>query len=349
MSAPAKRKIKIAINGFGRIGRAAFKIALERKDSIEVVAINDLSDTKTLAYLLKYDTVYGIYAREVKASEEKLIKSDDCSGSLVAGDVAVPVLSQKDPLRLPWKKLDVDVVIESTGVFRTFEKAMPHIKAGAKYVVISAPAKDEKTPTYVLGVNVKNQINDKIISNASCTTNCISPIMKVLESEFGIEKALMTTIHSYTADQSLVDGPHKDLRRGRAAAQNIIPTSTGAAKATTKTIPKLEDKFSGIAIRVPTSVGSISDITALLKEDTSVEEVNQAFKNASDSEEMKGILDVSEDPIVSSDIIGNHYSAIVDLSFTDVVAGNLVKILAWYDNEWGYANRLVEIAEELMI
>lgn len=343
------KKIKIAINGFGRVGRAAFKVAIEKSDLFEVVAINDLSDAKTLAHLLKYDTVYGIYKHKVYAKETKAVEAEGCVGTIVVGDWAVPVFSQKDPLLLPWKKLQVDVVIESTGAFTTKEKSMAHIQAGAGFVVISAPANDKETSTYVLGVNTKDGIKEKIISNASCTTNCIAPVMKVLNEEFGIEKAFMTTAHSYTADQCLVDGPHKDLRRARAAAQNIIPTTTGAAISVTETIPDLKGLFDGIAMRVPTLAGSISDVTALVKKQTNIKEVNDAFIKASKSEELLGILYVTEDPIVSSDVIGSHYSAIVDLNFTNVVGGNLVKVLAWYDNEWGYANRLIEITREFRI
>ncbi|MBU2575922.1 type I glyceraldehyde-3-phosphate dehydrogenase [Patescibacteria group bacterium] len=333
-----KRKRKIAINGFGRIGRAAFKVALENKN-IEVVAINDLTDIKTLAYLLKYDTVYGMY--------KKKIESD--SNELVIGDVKVPVFSEKDPEKLPWKEKQVDVVIESTGIFTTYDKAKSHLKAGAKRVVISAPAKDDKTPTKVMSVNTLDEIKEDIISNASCTTNSLAPIAKIIHDEYGIEKAIMTTIHSYTADQNLVDGPHKDLRRARAAAQNIIPTTTGAAIATTKTITDLKDKFDGIAIRVPTVCASLSDITFVLKKDTTVEKVNDLFREKIKEYPYQGIVDITEDMIVSSDIIGNSHSAIVDLEFTKVVGGNLLKVLAWYDNEWGYANRLVEITEDLVI
>jgi len=333
-----KRKQKIAINGFGRIGRAAFKVALEKKN-IEIVAINDLTDIKTLAHLFKYDTVYGIYNKTIKAE----------SNALVVGDVRVRVFSEKDPEKLPWKEREVDVVIESTGFFTTYEKASAHLKAGAKRVVISAPAKDDKTPTKVIGVNIFGKIKDDIISNASCTTNSLAPVAKIINDEYGIEKAIMTTVHSYTADQNIVDGPHKDLRRARAAAQNIIPTTTGAAIAVTKTIPDLKDRFDGIAIRVPTICVSLSDITFVLKKDTTIEKVNDLFREKIKQSPYEGIVDITEDPVVSSDMIGNPHSAIVDLEFTKVVGGNLLKILAWYDNEWAYANRLVEITEELVI
>lgn len=333
-----KTKRKIAINGFGRIGRAAFKVAIENKD-IEIAAINDLTDAKTLAHLLRYDTVYGIYRKKIKIDDDKLI----------VDDIKIPVLSEKDPEKLPWKKMKIDVVIESTGIFRKHEDAEKHIKAGARKVVISAPAKDEKTSTKVVSVNTLDQIKENIVSNASCTTNSLAPVAKIIHDEYGIEKSAMTTIHSYTADQSIVDGPHKDLRRARAAAQNIVPTTTGAAIATTKTIPDLEKKFDGIAIRVPTVCGSVSDITFVLKKDTTREKVNDLFREKIKQSPYAGIVDITEDPIVSSDIIGNPHSAIVDMEFTKVVAGNLLKVLAWYDNEWAYANRLIEIAEELVI
>ncbi|PIZ81367.1 MAG: type I glyceraldehyde-3-phosphate dehydrogenase [Parcubacteria group bacterium CG_4_10_14_0_2_um_filter_41_6] len=333
-----KQKRKIAINGFGRIGRAAFKVALENKN-LEIIAINDLTDIKTLAHLLKYDSVYGIYKKKIDTDNDHLIVDDK----------KIKVLSEKNPEELPWKKMQIDVVIESTGVFNDYDKAKMHIKAGAKRVVISAPAKDEKTSTRVIGVNIGTGVKDEIISNASCTTNSLAPVAKIINDEYGIEKAMMTTIHSYTADQTLVDGPHKDLRRARAAAHNIIPTTTGAASATAKTIPDLENKFDGIAIRVPTICGSISDITFLLKKDTTDEKVNALFKEKIKDPKYQGIVDATEDPIVSSDIIGNSHSAIVDLEFTRVVGGNLLKILAWYDNEWAYSNRLIDVVEELLI
>ncbi|MFH0854847.1 MAG: type I glyceraldehyde-3-phosphate dehydrogenase [bacterium] len=327
--------IKIAINGFGRIGRAAFKIILENNYNIEVVAINDLTDNETLAHLLKYDTVYGVYEKKVKASAK---------GISVDGK-EYKVLAERDPHNLPWKDFNIDVVLECTGFFTKKEDVEKHILAGAKRVIISAPSKSDDIGTYVLGVNAsKIPKNEKIISNASCTTNSVAPVMRVLEENFGIQKALMTTIHSYTADQNLVDGPHKDLRRARAAAQNIAPTTTGAAIAAAKTIPSLKNKFDGIAVRVPTLAGSLSDITALLKMNTTVENINKAFRESTKKKEFKNVLDVTADPIVSSDIIKNSFSTIVDLSMTKVVDKNLVKIIAWYDNEWGYANRLAELA-----
>ncbi len=324
--------MKIAINGFGRIGRAAAKIILE-KEELELVAVNDLGDINTLAHLLKYDSVYGIYDKEVGVKD----------GCLTVDGQKINFISEKDPAALPWGELGVDVVIESTGIFLEAEKANAHIKAGAEKVILSAPAKDD-TPTYVLGVNADKYKDEKIISNASCTTNCITPVMKVLEDAFGIDKSLMTTIHSYTADQNLVDGPHKDLRRARGAAINIVPTTTGAAKAAYKAIPTLENKFDGLSIRVPSPVVSLSDITVLLKKKTTVEEVNGALAKASENE-LEDVLTVTDEPVVSTDLIGDPSSAIVDLALTQVVDGDLVKIVAWYDNEWGYSNRLVELAQ----
>jgi glyceraldehyde 3-phosphate dehydrogenase len=330
---PRSNMVKLAINGFGRIGRAAFKIALDNPD-VEVVAVNDLAELETLAYLLRYDSVYGKYGRQVTTSP----------GILQVDDAKVKVLSDPDPENLPWKDLEVDVVIESTGFFTKRESAAKHLTAGARKVIISAPTKSEGVETIVLGVNDDHEPGD-IISNASCTTNCATPVVAVLDNIFGIEKALLTTIHSYTSTQSLVDGPdNQDLRRGRAAAENIIPTSTGAAIAATKAYPPLMDKFDGVSVRVPTPVGSISDIVALLKEEVTVDEVNQAFKDAESNPSYRGVLGVTEEPVVSSDFIGDPRSAIVDLPMTRVVGGNLIKVLAWYDNEWGYSNRLIEQA-----
>jgi glyceraldehyde 3-phosphate dehydrogenase len=342
------KKRRIAINGFGRIGRAAFKIATQR-DDLEVVAINDLTDPETLAYLLQRDTVYGMYHKKVKASDKKEIKLDDCQGSLDIEGEIYPILSQKEPAKLPWKKLEVDVVIESTGFFVKHEDAKQHLKAGAKKVIISAPAKDDDTPTQVIGVNTKDGVESDIVSNASCTTNCVAPVTAVMHGAFGIKKAFLNTIHSYTSTQSLVDGPHKDLRRGRAAAYNIIPTTTGAAIATTKAIPDLKDKFAGMAVRVPTLAGSIIFSTMLLEKRTTKEEINEAFKKAAKNPYYENVLEVTEEPLVSSDIIGNSHSAIVDLTFTEVVDGDLARVLAWYDNEWGYANRLVEMVKEIKL
>ncbi|MDP1709783.1 MAG: type I glyceraldehyde-3-phosphate dehydrogenase, partial [Candidatus Komeilibacteria bacterium] len=286
---------------------------------------------------------------KVSGGDDKPINSPDCVGSLLIERKKFPILAQKDPEKLPWADLGVDVVLESTGFFTKGADAAKHLKAGAKRVIISAPAKDDTTATYVLGVNTKDGIKDEIISNSSCTTNCVAPVAAIMHSAFGIEKALMTTIHSYTADQNLVDGPHKDLRRARAAGHNIIPTTTGAAIATTKTIPGLKGKFDGLALRVPTICGSLTDFTVLLKKNTTKEAVNEAFRKASRNPLWKNILEITDEPIVSSDIIGNTHSAIVDLSFTQVVGGNLVKVLAWYDNELGYAHRLVELAGAMEI
>lgn len=321
--------MKIAINGFGRIGRAVAKIITER-DGIELVAINDLTDVKTLAHLLKYDTSFGVWDHEVGYDE----------GDIIIDKRRVHSYAEKDPSSLPWEELKIDAVIECTGRFLTTEACQAHLDAGAKKVIMSAPPKDE-TPMYVMGVNADQYKNEAIISNASCTTNCITPVMKVLEDTFGIEKSLMTTIHSYTADQNLVDGPHSDLRRARAAACNIVPTSTGAAKAAFKTIPTLKGKFDGLAVRVPTPVVSLSDITLILKRDVTVDEVNKAFKKA-EKGEMKGILATNEEEIVSSDLKGTSFSTTVDLPLTQVI-GNLVKVIAWYDNEWGYSERLVDL------
>lgn len=328
--------IKLAINGFGRIGRNAFKIAFERRD-VKIVAINDLTDTKTLAHLLKHDSSYGTYDRDVKFDEENLI---------VDGE-KIRVFSEKEPKNLPWGEYQVDVVIESTGFFTDPKKAADHLEAGARKVVISAPAKGEGAKTIVIGVNEDTVTeDDKILSNASCTTNCIAPVMKVLEDNFGIEKALMTTVHSYTASQRILDAPAKDLREARAAAENIVPTSTGASKAAALTIPALKGKFDGLSIRVPTPVVSLSDITAVLKRDTTIEELQEIFKKAAKEPFYEGILGVSEEPLVSIDYRGNSHSSIIDLPLINVVGGNLVKIVAWYDNEWGYSNRLVELASD---
>ncbi len=328
--------IKIGINGFGRIGRNAFKIAFEHSE-LEVVAINDLTDTKTLAYLLRHDSNYGTYHHEVGFDESNII---------VDGK-PVKVLAEKDPSLLPWKDLDVDVVIESTGRFTKNEDLQLHIKAGAKKVVLSAPEKGEDHgDTFVFGANQASLSPDhQIISNASCTTNCIAPLMAVLSRDLGIEKSLMTTIHSYTASQALQDAPNKDLREGRNAAENIVPTTTGAAIAAALTVPELKGLFDGLSIRVPTPVVSLSDITLLAKRDTTVEEVNDILSKAANAPEYKGILAVTSEQLVSSDLIGDSHSAIVDLNLTKVVGGNLVKVVAWYDNEWGYSNRLVEMVE----
>ncbi len=326
--------VKVAINGFGRIGRNALKILLERHD-VQVVGINDITDAKTLAHLLKHDSSYGTYDKKVSSTEK----------SIIINTREIPVFAEKDPAKLPWGKLGVDVVIESTGFFTKPEDARAHIKAGAKKVVISAPAKGEGAKTVVLGVNEEIvDEKDDILSNASCTTNCITPIMKVLEDEFGIEKAMMTTVHSYTGSQRILDAPAKDLREARSAAENIVPTTTGASKAAAKTIPSLEGKFNGLSVRVPTPVVSLSDITAIINRDTTKEELTNLFKKAAKEPYYEGILGVTEEELVSSDFIGDPHSCIVDLPLIDVVGGNMIKIVAWYDNEWGYSNRLVELA-----
>lgn len=327
--------MNIAINGFGRIGRQAFKVAFAKKHKI--VGINDLTDTKTLAHLLKYDTAYGTYEMPVEYDEKNLI---------VKGK-KIPVFAEKDPSLLPWAKLKVDVVLECTGRFTDKAGAEQHVKAGAKKVVISAPAKGGDVPTYVRAVNCAKckKETSKVINNASCTTNSIGPVMAVLNEKFGIEKAMMSTVHGYTADQNLQDGPHKDLRRARAAAENIVPTTTGAAIAVTEVIPVIKGVFDGLALRVPVPTVSLSDMTVLLKKNVTKEEINKALVDASKTERFKGVLGTTTEQLVSSDFIGNTNSSTVDLSLTNVVGGNLVKVVAWYDNEVGYANRLVEIAE----
>jgi glyceraldehyde 3-phosphate dehydrogenase len=326
--------INIAINGFGRIGRNAFKIA-STKPMLNIVSVNDLTDAKTLAHLLLYDTNYGKYGESVKVE----------GSDLVVNSKKILVHAEKDPKLLPWKKENIDVVLECTGRFTDPSMAKDHIQAGAKKVIISAPAKGDGAATVVMGVNSHSYGKNDIISNASCTTNCIAPVAQILVENFGVKKAMMTTIHSYTADQNLQDGPHKDLRRARSAGMNIVPTSTGAASAANLVVPELKGLFDGLAIRVPTSVVSLADFTFLLKKKTDVKSVNAVFKKAVDKmKRYDGILSYTEEPLVSSDFIGSPYSSIVDLSLTQVVDGDLVKVVAWYDNEWGYANRLVEEA-----
>ncbi|MFA6485740.1 MAG: type I glyceraldehyde-3-phosphate dehydrogenase [Candidatus Magasanikbacteria bacterium] len=328
--------INLAINGFGRIGRQAFKAAWGNSN-VNIVAVNDLTDTKTLAHLLKFDTAYRQWGDEVTYDDKNLI---------IDGK-KIPVFAEKDPSNLPWAKLKVDVVLECTGRFRDKESAGAHLKAGARKVILSAPGKGKDIPTYVRGVNcglVKKE-KEAIINNASCTTNCIAPVMAVLDEKFGIEKGLMSTVHGYTSDQNLQDGPHKDLRRARAAAENIIPTSTGAAKAVGEVKTNLQGIFDGVAFRVPVPTCSLSDITVVLKKNTTKEEINQALLEASGTDRFKGILTCTDEPMVSSDFIGNTYSSIVDLALTNVVGGNLVKVVAWYDNEVGYSHRLIEMAE----
>ncbi len=325
--------INIAINGFGRIGRTSARIILEKHKDINLVAVNDLTDNKTLAHLLKHDTQYREFNHKIEYDDEHLI----------IDGVKIKSFAEKDPSKLPWDELGVDVVLECTGFFTNEEGASGHIKAGARRVIISAPPKGAMD-TFVIGVNHDKLGDQEIISNASCTTNCVTPVAAVLQDVFGIEKAMMTTIHSYTGDQNLQDGPHKDLRRARAAAQNIVPTTTGAAKSATEVIPELKGLFDGLAIRVPTPVVSLTDFTMLLKKNVTVDDVNNAFKDAAQNPLYKGILEVTEEELVSSDFIGNPASAIVDLKLTQVVGNNLVKVIAWYDNEYGYSNRLVEMA-----
>jgi len=328
--------IKVAINGFGRIGRAAAKIIID-SDDMELVAVNDLTDARTLLFLLTHDSSYGLFDKKITLADSE-VKIDD---------KRVHFFSEKEPEKLPWEALDIDVVLECTGAFLTTADCRGHISAGARKVVISAPAKDDETPTYLIGVNSDTYKGEDIVSNASCTTNCIAPVIKVLNDSFGVKQSLMTTVHSYTADQNLVDGPHKDLRRARAAAMNIVPTTTGAAKTVTKIIKELDKKFDGLAIRVPTPVVSLADVVAVLERPTSIEEINKVFEDVSEST-MRGILVVTQDPLVSSDLVGNTCSSIVDAPLTNVVGGTLAKIIAWYDNEWGYSNRLVEMARLIL-
>ena len=326
---------RIAINGFGRIGRTVFKIGYGQS-GFDVVAINDLTETETLASLLRLDSAYGRFDATIAARKQ----------SLVVDGHAVPVFAEKDPAALPWKKLGVDVVLECTGRFTDLESASAHLTAGAKRVIISAPAKGDDIPTYLLGVNdaaLKKETH-AIINNASCTTNCAAPVTTVLHEAFGIKKAILSTVHAYTADQNLQDGPHRDLRRARAAAFNIVPTSTGAAIAVTEVVPALKGKFGGLALRVPVLTGSLMQCVYLFKRRVTVAQVNAAFVKASKMPRWKNILAVSNEPLVSSDCIGSSLSATVDLGLTMVVDGDLVQVVAWYDNEWGYANRLAELA-----
>jgi glyceraldehyde 3-phosphate dehydrogenase len=329
--------IKIAINGFGRIGRNVFKIISDNHPQLEVVAINDLTTPETLAHLLKYDSIYGIYGKKVESDGENLI----VDGS------KIKVLAEKDPSKLPWKDLNVDVVLECTGVFRDFDGASQHIKAGAKKVIISAPSKGDGINCFILGVNEDEYDSEKdnIVDMGSCTTNCLAPVIKVLDSELEVISGSMTTIHSYTNDQKILDLPHKDLRRARAAGINIIPTTTGATTAVERVFPHLKGKLDGLSVRVPTPVVSIIDLVCEVKKKSNSEEINSLFEKASKKEENKGILQIEKAPLVSSDYIGNTYSATVDAENTKVIDGNLVKVLAWYDNEWGYSCRLAEFAE----
>lgn len=326
--------LNIAINGCGRIGRHSLKLLREIAD-VRIVAVNDLTEAATLAHLIRHDTVYRQYHRTISAE----------GSELVIDGQRIPVYAEKDPAKLPWAELKVDVVLECTGRFTDRASAEGHLKAGAKRVVLSAPGKGDEIPTFVIGVNDAALTGkETIVSNASCTTNCLAPLMAVMQSAFGIQKSLMTTVHSYTASQVLQDAPAKDLRDARAAAENIVPSTTGAARAVGKVLPGLKDSFDGLSIRVPTPVVSLSDCTMLLSRSVTVEEVNQAFIDAAASTAWKGLLEVTTEPLVSSDFIGNPASCTVDLSLTRVVAGDLVKVVGWYDNEWGYSHRFVELA-----
>jgi glyceraldehyde 3-phosphate dehydrogenase len=327
--------LKVSINGLGRIGRAVLKIILDTPE-MELKAINDLIPVDNLAYLLKHDSVYGNY--------EKTVEHDD--KGLIIDSKKYPVYSEKDPANLPWKDHDIDIVFECTGVFTKTDGLKKHIEAGANYAILSAPAKSEDIPTVVHGVNTADG-GTKIISCASCTTNCITPVVEVMKRRIGIKKAMMTTIHAYTSTQGIVDSPNKKMRRGRAGAVNLVPTSTGAAKATTKVMTDLKGKFDGVAVRVPVPVGSITDMVFLTDKPTSVDELKSIFKEETKSDRYKGILEVSEEELVSTDIIKNPAATIVDLSMTQVVDGDMVKLMAWYDNEWGYANQMLREALKL--
>jgi glyceraldehyde 3-phosphate dehydrogenase len=333
--------VRVGINGFGRIGRNVFRAAQESSADVEIVAVNDITDARTLAHLLKYDSVFGRFPGEVEAGDD----------ALSIDGREVKVLAERDPGALPWDDLGVDVVIESTGLFTKRDDAAKHLDAGAKKVVISAPA-TEPDATVVLGVNfddVYDPDNHHVISNASCTTNCLAPVAKVLHEVVGIEKGLMTTIHAYTADQRLQDAPHKDLRRARAAAINLVPASSGAAKAIGLVIPELNGKLHGAAVRAPVPTGSVVDLTFVAGRDTSKEELNEAVAAQADTGAFAGILQYTSDPIVSSDIVKSPYSSIFDSELTSVLQGNLVKVIAWYDNEWGYSNRCVELAQKVLV
>lgn len=333
--------VKVAINGFGRIGRAAFRKLLEKSSSLKVVAINDLTDTKTLSHLLRYDSIYGIYQKPVKFTKDSILVDGTTEGE------KIKVLAERDPGKLPWRDLGVDIVLECTGIFRSYEDARKHLNSGAKKVIISAPSRNpDKIPTFILGVNEQkfNPKEHNIVDMASCTTNCLAPVVKVLNDNFKIVKGFMSTIHAYTNDQRLLDLPHKDLRRARAAALNIVPTTTGATKAIGRAMPELEGKLDGIAFRIPTPTVSIIDLICEVEKETNAEEVNYIFKKASQEKELEGILGIEDAPLVSSDYIGNSFSAVVDALSTKVIK-NLVKIVAWYDNEWAYACRLAELAE----
>ena len=328
----------VAINGFGRIGRSILRIIVENDSDINVVAINDLGNYENLAYLLKHDSVMGILDRKVSVAGDKLIVDDR----------TIQLTSIKDPAELPWKEMDVDVVVESTGIFRDSESLNKHLDAGAKKVLLTVPPKDDIDATIVLGVNDGDlKPEDKIVSNASCTTNCLAPIAKVLDDNFGIISGLMTTVHAYTNDQALAETTHSDFRRGRSATQNIIPTSTGAAKAVGMVLPKLNGKLDGMAMRVPVPDGSVVDLVVELEKKVSIDDINKAVKNAADNE-LNGILEYSEVPLVSTDILNNPHSSIYDASSTQLLEGNHVIVVCWYDNEWGYSNRVVDLIGNLL-
>ena len=333
--------VRVAINGFGRTGRAAFRAAYERGANVEWVAINDLAEPETLAQLLKHDTVYGPFAGRVEAAE----------GAIVVDGQAISVPGERDPARLPWQELDAEVVIESTGRFRARADTEKHLEAGARRVIVSAPAK-EPDVTVALGVNFEDAYEPaehRIISNASCTTNCLAPVAKLLHERFGIRHGLMTTVHAYTGDQQLLDAPHKDYRRARAAACNLVPTTTGAAKALGLVVPELDGKLHGYAVRVPVPTGSLVDLTVEVERPTSVAEVNELFASCADAGPLEGILAYSEEPLVSSDIVKSPFSAVFDAGLTAVIDGTQVKVVAWYDNEWGYSNRLVDLAQLVLV
>jgi glyceraldehyde 3-phosphate dehydrogenase len=326
----------VAINGLGRIGRAALKILLD-DDRLELGGVNDIADADNLAYLITYDTVYGRYHREVSTQ----------GGALVINGQQIPIFAERDPGNLPWGDLGVDLVLECTGVFTSEEGMKKHIQAGASYVILSAPTKSETVPTVVHGVN-RPEGEPRIISCASCTTNCITPVIEVAHRGVGVERAVMTTVHAYTAGQQLVDGPSKSFRRGRAGAANLVPTSTGAARATTRAVPDLAGRFDGVAVRAPIPVGSIADVVFVASRATTAEEVNDAYRQEAATERYQGILGVSEDPLVSADIIGDPRAAVVDLEMTRVVDGTLVKVMAWYDNEWGFTHQMVREARSIL-
>jgi glyceraldehyde 3-phosphate dehydrogenase len=326
----------VAVNGLGRIGRAALKILVDA-DGLELVAVNDIADAENLAYLLKYDTVYGRYHRDVNAVD----------GALVVDGNRIPALAERNPANLPWDDLGVDLVLECTGAFTTADDLAKHVQAGASYVILSAPTRSETVPTVVHGVN-RPHGQPRIISCASCTTNCITPVIEVANRRLGVERALMTTVHAYTAGQQLVDGPSRSFRRGRAGAANLVPTSTGAARATTRAVPELAGRFDGIAVRAPIPVGSVADIVFVASRPTTIDEVNEAFREEAETARYDGILGVSEDPLVSSDIVGDPRAAVVDLELTRVVDGTLVKVMAWYDNEWGFTHQMIREAERIL-